>query len=314
MKMKKRAAALLSLLLALTLPLCALAQGAAPDTMLEGFVTELMEDGFLMEDKELGEILLNTSDATVYDGVLLESELEVGMYVFVTYDGRTTRSVPPQAHADKVSCYVLNGSSAGMAEPGVMLMEDELLGEVLVHLGSESAHVYPDVPVTVYYDGVMAMSLPGQVSARCVIVPQLEGVVSDLDGEGFTLTDDTGAVYRVRMEDMTLIGVLGAAEADEAIMAEDAPIDLDETIAADGAQVDVDETIAAEDAEAGLAEQGADQAEDTAEENFNTVNAACTLEDGDRVTVYFNGELTEDGEGKPAVLTALEVLIHKEEE
>ena len=71
---------------------------------LEGLVTEVLEQGFVMEDIELGSVLLNVDETTVMDGILAEGDIEVGQYVFVEYDGRLTRSLPPQAHADRVGC------------------------------------------------------------------------------------------------------------------------------------------------------------------------------------------------------------------
>ena len=53
-------------------------------------------------------------------------------------------------------------------------------------------HLYQGMPITVYYNGVMAMSYPGQVTARHIVVPELTGVVSDRDSAGFTLTDAEG--------------------------------------------------------------------------------------------------------------------------
>ena len=63
-----------------------------------------------MEDIELGSVLLNVDETTVMDGILAEGDIEVGQYVFVEYDGRLTRSLPPQAHADRVGCYRLTGT------------------------------------------------------------------------------------------------------------------------------------------------------------------------------------------------------------
>ena len=196
MKHRKWIALLLALCLAL--PLGALA--AEADTELEGLVTELVDGGFVMEDRELGEVLVNMDDTTVRDGILAEGEIEVGQYVIVAYDGRLTRSIPPQAHADRVGCYVLNGTVSEFLENGVLLTGDELFGDVIVRLNGSVPHIYRDMPITVYYDGVMALSLPGQVTARYVIVPELTGVVSEKDADGFTLTEvsepkDVGHYY-----------------------------------------------------------------------------------------------------------------------
>lgn len=181
---------------------------------LEGFVTELVEDGFVMEDRLLGAVLLNVDEYTALDGVLADGAIEVGQYVFVEYDGRLTRSLPPQAHADKVGCYVLEGVAGEAVEGGVLLRGDPVFGDVLVRLDMARDHVFLGAPLTVYYNGVMALSLPGQVGASAVVVPALEGTAGDVDDGGLTLTADDGAKYRVEWDENTIFGALAAGEAD----------------------------------------------------------------------------------------------------
>ena len=65
--MKKNRFLALSLLMALALPLGAFAEENEPDTLLEGLVTEVLEQGFVMEDIELGSVLLNVDETTVMD-------------------------------------------------------------------------------------------------------------------------------------------------------------------------------------------------------------------------------------------------------
>jgi len=287
MKHRKWIALLTALCLAL--PLGALA--AEADTELEGLVTELVDGGFIMEDRDLGTVLVNVDDTTVRDGILAEGEMEVGQYVIVAYDGRLTRSIPPQAHADRVGCYVLNGTVSEFLENGVLLTGDEVFGDVIVRLNGSVPHIYRDMPITVYYDGVMALSLPGQVNARYVIVPELTGVVSEKDGEGFTLTDESGQSYRVLLGGDTLTGMLSAS------------------------------VEKAENGEAGNAQEAQPEAAGTAQEPDEThepeenptqeAAAPPTLEwgDGDYVTVYYNGMMTKSN---PPQLTALEVLVVRE--
>ncbi|MEG2605521.1 MAG: hypothetical protein RSB91_11325, partial [Clostridia bacterium] len=105
--MKKIIGLLLSLALTLALPLAAFGEQSEIDTELEGLVTALVEGGFLMEDIDIGSVMLNVDEQTMRDGILTDGEIEVGQYVLVQYDGRLTRSLPPQAHADRVGCYVL---------------------------------------------------------------------------------------------------------------------------------------------------------------------------------------------------------------
>ena len=274
--MKRKWMALLCLALAFLVPLQGFA--AEVDTELEGLVKEVTEDGFLLEDAELGEVWLNTDETTVWDGVLAEGELEVGQYVLVQYDGRLTRSLPPQAHADRVGCYVLRGTVDAFYDSGILLTNDETFGDVIVHLNDSLAHVYIGMPVTVYYDGIMMMSLPGQVNARHIVVPSLTGTVSERDEEGFTLTDAEAQAYRVLLTEETLV------------------------------------TLAHEDAagNTGTNDPAAPEDETSGEENaVLDGEAELPLEwgDGDTVTVLHNGMLTMSD---PAQLTALEVQVKAE--
>ena len=217
MKKNRFLALALSLLMALALPLGAFAEENEPDTLLEGLVTEVLEQGFVMEDIELGSVLLNVDETTVMDGILAEGDIEVGQYVFVEYDGRLTRSLPPQAHADRVGCYRLTGTVDLSLSMGVLLTGDPTFGDVIIRVDGSMPHLYQGMPITVYYNGVMAMSYPGQVTARHIVVPELTGVVSDRDSAGFTLTDAEGNEYRVLLSEQTFTGVLSAS-------VEDAPV------------------------------------------------------------------------------------------
>lgn len=286
--MKRKWMALLCLALAFLLPLPVFA--AELDTELEGLVKEVTEEGFLMEDAELGEVWLNTDETTVWDGILADGKLEVGQYVLVQYDGRMTRSLPPQAHADRVGCYVLSGTVEEFYESGVLLTGDENFGDVIVHLDKSQAHVYIGMPVTVYYDGMMMMSLPGQVNARHVVVPSLSGTVSERGGEGFTLTDADGQAYQVLLTEETLVTLAHDGEPDEPAEAADEP----------------EEQPAAEETEDAQTET-----QDTEEGTVLDGESEIVLEwgDGDEVTVLYNGMLSKSN---PAQLTALEVRVEQE--
>ena len=158
--MKKKLYTLLCLLCALALPFAAFAGEAEMDMELQGLVKEIVEGGFLMEDAEMGEVMLNTDETTVWDGTITEEDLAVGQFVMVQYDGRTTRSLPPQAHADRVGCYVLDGIVAELLEDGFLLTGDETFGEAIIKTDAPLSEIYLKVPVQVYYDGVMTLSLP----------------------------------------------------------------------------------------------------------------------------------------------------------
>ena len=208
MKIRKWLALCLAVLWAL--PLAAYAQEGEEkvSTTLEGYVTEIVDGGFVLEDKQRGQVILNTDESTVWDGVLIDNELEAGMYVLVDFDGRMTRSIPPQAHADRVGCYTLQGVVSEFYESGVLVTGDEIFGDVIVNLELvDSAHVYVGMKVLVYYDGVMALSMPGRVTAHELVVPSLTGTVSEKKESSFVLTTEGGDSYLVLMDENTLTGM-----------------------------------------------------------------------------------------------------------
>ena len=284
--MKKKLYTMVCLLLVLALPLAAFAQDEPEmDLELEGFVTEIVEGGFLMEDAELGEIMLNTSEATVWDGLLAEQELEAGQYVMVQFNGATTFSLPPQAHADRVGMHTLNGSVTEVHEDGLFMMEDEIHGTVAV-LYDETLPVYAGMPVTVYYDGVMTLSFPARVSARHIVLPEITGVVSNWSEESFTLTDAEGVEYEVLMNEETIFSL------------------MPEEILEDAEMIETDE--AAEEEEI-AEEEGNTEEEENPEEEGDTEGASA-VEWGDEslVTVYYNGMMSRS---IPAQITAMEIRV-----
>lgn len=315
MKMKKNRffALALSLLMALALPLGAFAEENEPDTLLEGLVTEVLEQGFVMEDIELGSVLLNVDETTVMDGILAEGDIEVGQYVFVEYDGRLTRSLPPQAHADRVGCYRLTGTVDLSLSMGVLLTGDPIFGDVIIRVDGSMPHLYQGMPITVYYNGVMAMSYPGQVTARHIVVPELTGTVSDRDSAGFTLTDADGNEYRVLLSEQTFTGVLSASVEDAPAVEEEAQEDATEEESTEAAEpasdadepAETDESVTEEPAEEDPATDepaGGDEADASQPAPLPTVEWG----DGDTVTVYYNGVMTRS---LPPQVTALEVLV-----
>ena len=301
--MNKWIALLLTLMLLTAAVLPALAE--QPSHTLEGFVTELVENGFVMEDQELGETLLNTDDATVWDGVLANGELAVGQYVFAEYDGKLTRSIPPQAHADKVGCYVLKGTAGGFLQDGVLLVGDEVFGDVIVKLDASRWHVFEGVPMTVYYNGIMALSLPGQVSASAILLPQLSGVVTEKDDNGFSITTNDGASYYVELDESSLVSVALPSEPDaELVAAEDDAIGD----AADGASDSESEEASIANGDWTIPMDGLTDEGDATDEPAPTLGLSDIGID-ERVKVYFSGEYLSDEED--AVL-ALEVLIERQ--
>ncbi len=271
--MKKFVAAVLALVLLVSAALPALAQDEV--YVFEGFVIEVSEDGFLMRDKERGNVFMNVDELTSWDGILIDNPIEAGMYVFAEYDGMTTRSIPPQAHADKVGCYVLNGTAGEMLPDGVLLKDDAIFGDVYVRLAPDAEHVYPDVPMTVYYNGVMALSMPAQASAAAVLVPVFEGVIDEIldDKSGFALVTASGESVNVRVDERTIIGRLAVRDA-SGILSENEEAEPD-TEAIKG--LDGDWTV---------------ENESPYAYEFLDFDA---LAEGGRVKVYYSGELDESG-------------------
>ena len=277
----------LALALLMALPLGAFAQEAEPDTLLEGLVTEIVDEGFVMEDIELGNVLLNVDETTVMDGILAEEEIEVGQCcLFVEYDFTPHPQPSPQAHADRVGCYRADRHGGPVFGCGRCSRATRSSGMWIVRVDGSMPHLYQGMPITVYYNGVMALSYPGQVTASHIVVPELTGTVSDRDSAGFTLTDADGNEYRVLLSEQTFAGVLSAS-------VEEAPA--------------AEEPAQDEPAEAPKATEDEPLFLDGEEE----APALPTVEwgDGDTVTVYYNGVMTRS---LPPQVTALEVLVFRQ--
>lgn len=269
----------------------------APDTMLEGFVTEILEEGFVMEDADMGEVMVNTSEVTVWDGILLDGELEAGQYVIVHYDGRMTFSLPPQVHADLVGCYVLDGMVTEVYDHAFLMVGDPIFDHVYVTTGEGFPPVYADMAVKVYYDGVMTLSLPGRANARHIVVPQLHGTAGEVTEEGFLLTDADGLQYQVFLGENTVMGEV-LPELEEELTEE-----TDETKETDEVG-DVEIELAVEETDE---EEPADEMEEVADESVEEI-LLINVAEGDTVTVYYSGASTRS---LPPQLTAQEVRIHR---
>lgn len=202
---------ILALLLALTAAFCLTGAANAEEetpVVREGTIVEVMEDGFLLQEADGREILYNVDEQTVLDGIASLTDLQKDLYVIVESDGRLTKSIPPQAHADRVTCYWLAGQVESVdEEENTFLMQTEL-GTVIVHRGELTTPVYAEMNVTVYFDGVMALSEPGQIAARKIEVPEVQGTVLEMTENGFVLRTDDETEYRVILTEETVRGVL----------------------------------------------------------------------------------------------------------
>lgn len=165
--MKKIFALILALVL---MPVMGLAQGADAVTYfhLEGIVTDVTENGILMNsvsDSYQGEVLVNTDEATTVEGIESLKDVTIGQYIFVTYNGKMTRSLPPQVYASKLSCHILEGNVTEVMDDSFLMQLANEQGPVIVHTQEGQPQVELGSHVIVYTNGIMAMSYPGQVTA-----------------------------------------------------------------------------------------------------------------------------------------------------
>ena len=172
---------------------------------LYGLVTEVLDGGILLADEQLGDVVLNVDAETVLEGILAETPLEKGMYVYAKYNGILTRSLPPQAHADRLACYTLEGTVSQVLDGQVLVSGDKIFGDAIVRLGAQHPHVLGGVPIKVYYNGTMAMSMPPQVAASYVVVPVLTGTVKKVSEDNFSLATQDQQLYTVQVDGLTLL-------------------------------------------------------------------------------------------------------------
>ena len=297
---------LLALVTAMALPLSAMAETDVEEEFyqMEGFVTEPVDGGFLLEDKNLGAVICNMSDATILEGVVAEEGVQAGQYLIVDYSGRLTRSIPPQAHADRVTSYQLHGQVLEILDEHTLAVNTETNGEVWVYVEEMPAAIVPGMNVTVYYDGIMALSLPPQVAARALEIAEMTGTVTQMTETGFMLNVNEDLTVEIAVdglthfsrltetevtegeETLTVTGeeVLFApeVEAEEEVPAEeilDQPASMPEEESAEASEEEL--------AEAALAEEA------TADEGPAVNRAPEYLTEGDLVTVYYRGQMED---------------------
>ena len=135
--------------------------------LLTGTILEVAEDHVLLDVAELGEVQAWVNEETVVEGV---DELLPGQVAVVLYNGMMTRSLPPQVAAIKVSCFAFTGEIAEMNQNGFLLHPDEGMDAVQVNAPDELLQgLKPGSRVTVYFNGAMTMSLPGQIGAGLIV-------------------------------------------------------------------------------------------------------------------------------------------------
>lgn len=156
---------------------------AAEVVLVEGFVTEVLDESILLQTSygEYVEALL--TEETIFDGM----NIAIGDYISVAYDGMMTRSIPAQITAQHIGNYMLIGVVSELTENGFTLT----FGEEVYQVNAEASQlegIQDGMFVTVYHKGQMTMSIPAQVSAAHIRGQEIVGVVTEMVEGGFTLT------------------------------------------------------------------------------------------------------------------------------
>lgn len=134
---------------------------------IDGQIVEIGEDYVLIDSQTQGQVHVFISDDTIFEGVTRD-ELALGQIASILYDGKMTRSLPPQITALRVSVNALTGTVTQIEEDGRVLLTDETGNQTLLTL-PEGETVQVGERLTVYTGGVMTMSLPPQMNALGVV-------------------------------------------------------------------------------------------------------------------------------------------------
>ena len=133
---------------------------------LSGVVLEMNDAFILIEDSDGQRVQVNLFEDTVTEG----DAIVPGALIHVLYNGMMTRSLPPQVAAIRVSCFAFTGEIAEMNQNGFLLHPDEGIDAVQVNASEELLEgLEPGSRVTVYFSGVMIMSLFGQIGADLIV-------------------------------------------------------------------------------------------------------------------------------------------------
>ena len=198
--MKKMLAILMALLMAaLLLPAYAEEGDVAEIAGIAGTVLEIGEESILLETPE-GQLIeaILTAD-TIREG----KEIAEGDFIHVMYNGQMTRSYPAQVTAQHIGCYVLTGTVSDITDEGFTLTTDETT--YIVHATAEQlAQITDGAEINVYFSGVIATSLPGQISAEQITAVEEEAVLTGTVVEAYiTMETADGQQIQVNLTSLT---------------------------------------------------------------------------------------------------------------
>ena len=164
-------------------------------------VVEISEEGILVEDENLGQVLVLIGEDTkiTADGEEASADLiAVDSLINVEYSEQMTRSIPPQTTA--VSIEILNVvreevdllvdekviasvTVVSIEEDGALLVNDADRGEVIVYIAEETIitkgeqtatidDIAADMEITIEYAPQMTMSIPPQTAAISIQIAE----------------------------------------------------------------------------------------------------------------------------------------------
>lgn len=134
---------------------------------LSGLIAEATDEYIVIADAEQGEVRVNFGEETVFEGVEAGS-LAAGRFVYVDYDGKMTRSLPPQVFALRIYAHVVMGTVTAVEEGSVTVDRDG--EEIVLHLPEDAPELAIGQRVSAYTNGAATLSLPPQMSADYVTV------------------------------------------------------------------------------------------------------------------------------------------------
>ncbi len=203
--MKKFFLMLLALMLALT-TLTAFAEEDGPSAeaneladvvLLDGFITDVLDDSLLLLTKDglAVEALLN--EDTIFEG----KNAAIGDYVQIVYNGIMTRSLPAKITAMAVRNHMLMGVVSDLAETGFTLT----FGEEIYQVSADAAlleGIQDGMFITLYYNGMMTRMIPAGVTAMHIRGQEIVGTITEMVEGGFTLTVEGEEIpYHVGIKD-----------------------------------------------------------------------------------------------------------------
>ena len=203
--MKKFFLMLLALMLALT-TLTAFAEEDGPSAeandladvvLLDGFITDVLDDSLLLLTKDglAVEALLN--EDTIFEG----KNVAIGDYVQIVYNGIMTRSLPAKITAMAVRNHMLMGVVSDLAETGFTLT----FGEEIYQVSADAAlleGIQDGMCITLYYNGMMTRMIPAGVTAMHIRGQEIVGTITEMVEGGFTLTVEGEEIpYHVGIKD-----------------------------------------------------------------------------------------------------------------